>query len=153
MVAFAKAQSLEAVLSCAPTPEPERYSTLGLLWGVTLAHARALRCGETVALEAAAAILSRVPGGQALLGWIREHRNAEEFQAWAELGEMAVHSAAEVNDPMPALLELAHEYRETTHDRAFPHSGAMPMPGVGLLEERARRAPPMSAGSGWHAQR
>lgn len=152
MLAFAKAQSLEAFLACTPTPATERYSTLGLLWGVTQGHARALQCDETVALEAVAAILSKIPDGHALLGWMRDHRSADEFTAWAELGEMAVQSAADVNDPMPALLDLAHEYRESIQDGNFQPSGFMPMPGSQLLEEQARRVPPVRRATPWQAR-
>ncbi len=142
MLGFAKAQSLEAVLAFAPTPQPERLSTLGLLWGVARAHARAQGCGEQVAGDAVRLILGRVAGGEHLIRWLMANKDVAELQAWVELGEIAVGNADKAKDSMPALLELAKEYREVTDDDAFHHDGVIPVPGAQLLEDQARRQPP-----------
>ncbi|GHA84059.1 hypothetical protein [Cognatilysobacter bugurensis] len=133
MLGFAKAQSLEAALADAPTPATEKLSTLGLLWGVVRAHARAHRSDEGIAFEAAKKMLAGMRNGSDALRTLVAHLADEQFQAWAELGEMAVERSAEVNDPMPALLDLAATYRESRCGEVTQAREFMPMPGAQVL--------------------
>ncbi|MFC0677653.1 hypothetical protein ACFFGH_07330 [Lysobacter korlensis] len=139
MLSFAKAQSLEAAFAEVPTPANQRRSTLGLLWGVILAHAAAERCDRNCALEVARLMLVDLPDGAASLRWLTEHRDDDEFQAWAELGAMAVERAARANDSMPALIDLARRYRAIAPDAPPPGRAPMPMPGSRLLADNAHR--------------
>lgn len=143
MVSFAKAQCLEAVLSGARTPSNERDSTIGLLWGVALAHAEAARLPEDVALEAVSTILHSTPGAHDALCWLHENRDSEIVQGWAELGAMAVHRSRRVNDSMPALLDLAHQYRQDLDDSSDPSPCTISVPGSQFLTQQAGQAPPM----------
>jgi hypothetical protein len=139
MLSFAKAQSLEAALAEAPTPANQRRSTLGLLWGVILAHAAAERCDRDCAIEVARLMLVDLPDGATSLRWLVEHRDDDEFQAWAELGAMAVERAARANDSMPALIDLARHYRAIAPEAPTPGRDPVPMPGSRLLADCANQ--------------
>lgn len=141
MLAFAKAQSLEAALADAPTPAVEKVSTLGLLWGVVRAHARARSFDEGIAFEAAKRMLAGLRGGSDTLRELIADLADEGFQAWVGLGEMAVERAVEVNDPMPALLDLAATYRESVADETEHAPEVMPVPGTHVLAARSALPP------------
>lgn len=141
MLAFAKAQSLEAALADAPTPASEKVSTLGLLWGVVLAHAKAQQLDESVAFEAAKQMLAGIRNGSDALRMLVANFADDHFQAWVELGELAVERAVEVNDPMPALLDLAVTYRESVASAAEQSSEVIPVPGAHVLAARGAVLP------------
>lgn len=143
MLSFAKAQSLEAALAQQPTPPNGRSSTLALLWGVTIAHARAGSSRERDALDAIRLMLLDIRGGADALQWLLENRDSEEFQAWAEIGEMAVRQASRVDDPMPALLDTARQVREEAPEDSLEAAPVMPVPGSQLLTRNAQRQPPL----------
>lgn len=143
MVSFAKAQCLEAVLSGVGTPSNERDSTLGLLWGVALAHAEAEGLPEHVAFEAVSTILGSTAGAHDAVCWLHEHRDSESVQSWAELGAMAVYQSRRANDSMPALLDLAHQYRQDLDESSgLPHC-TISVPGSQFLTRQAGHVPPM----------
>ena len=137
MLGFAKAQSLEAELADALTPQTEQHSTLCLLWGAIRGHVGTNGGDDSVALDIAYMMLADLPDGVSSFRWLCEHRNEADCNTWATLCVDAVEEAISANDPMPALMDLAHVYRVEMAQPAMKAKESMAMPGSRLLADYA----------------